>query len=605
MATTISTGVTTTPVTPTTTAQAATNKTYSGTLAQPTSGQAIKWTLENGTLTLQAGTPPKFSWDDEADSLINTTEKGRLLDALSASSPDLTSADFQTMVTSIDITGKIDLQTDASFFFSNFHSVTSYHGLNNLIVSQVNDAAGGFNFLFANNYSLRTFTIPQFADANDHSFRYGFYSDSSLINLDGSQLDTSHISDFGDFALECPNLKTLNLTNFPKVSYYQFISGGSEGTKLRNLTLSPNVNLLLFNTSTWDDQGNDVQIPIGFNAPEISSKFTGKWQAVSPGKVSFNNNDPLTGYQTYDPQGKTYTNQELIDLYTPGATDTPTGNVTYVWEPTDAYRATFNDTNTDNSGSTGTSDNTSSSISSIDTTTTTPDTSKFQSFSVTAIRKVGLYRSENFSTTNRIQWYVKKPQMKRPTFTVIGTAISKNAAMRYHVRDTNRQSSSYGQTGYLTTQAAYVNSTYYQSKPTKITVINPRGINGYSRVTLNKFKKHYIQGTQLNVKKIVTHNQTMRFVLSNGQYITANRHLVITGRYQMPAKVQAKTALNRYKTANLTGRNRHYPKRSHHTFKVLGWDYSHGSSQSTAGTLRYRVASGYISANSRLVKTVK
>ncbi|MDN6453083.1 MAG: DUF5776 domain-containing protein, partial [Lactiplantibacillus plantarum] len=38
-------------------------------------------------------------------------------------------------------------------------------------------------------------------------------------------------------------------------------------------------------------------------------------------------------------------------------------------------------------------------------------------------------------------------------------------------------------------------------------------------------------GTHLRVKKIVKHNLTTRYQLSNGYYITANKKLVTQGTY--------------------------------------------------------------------------
>lgn len=127
-------------------------------------------------------------------------------------------------------------------------------------------------------------------------------------------------------------------------------------------------------------------------------------------------------------------------------------------------------------------------------------------------------------------------------------------------------------------------------------------INGYKTKNLTGKVAHYKQGQVLSVKQIVKHNLTTRFVLSNGQYITANKQLVIAGNYRMPKVVQAKTALNRYSDVNLTKPNKHYSKASHQTFKVLGWDYSWKNDYSRGSALRYRVAGGYISANSKLVK---
>lgn len=91
--------------------------------------------------------------------------------------------------------------------------------------------------------------------------------------------------------------------------------------------------------------------------------------------------------------------------------------------------------------------------------------------------------------------------------------------------------------------------------------------------------------------------------LSNGKYISANKKLVIAGKYTMPKRVQAKTAINRYGTVNLTKKNKHFAKNS--TFTVKGWAYSNANNFRKGDTLRYKVAGGYITANAHLVKTLK
>jgi len=59
-------------------------------------------------------------------------------------------------------------------------------------------------------------------------------------------------------------------------------------------------------------------------------------------------------------------------------------------------------------------------------------------------------------------------------------------------------------------------------------VINKAGVNAYSKKSLTGKRHHYRQGQVLKVKKIVTHNLTTRFVLTNGTYVTANKKLVQT-----------------------------------------------------------------------------
>lgn len=79
-------------------------------------------------------------------------------------------------------------------------------------------------------------------------------------------------------------------------------------------------------------------------------------------------------------------------------------------------------------------------------------------------------------------------------------------------------------------QKGLTNSTYYQNPTKYVTVINPYGIYGYKNPKQMKAVKHYKQGTILRVNKLVKHNLTSRYKLSNGQYITGNRKYVVTGK---------------------------------------------------------------------------
>ncbi|MFD1548607.1 DUF5776 domain-containing protein [Levilactobacillus fuyuanensis] len=223
---------------------------------------------------------------------------------------------------------------------------------------------------------------------------------------------------------------------------------------------------------------------------------------------------------------------------------------------------------------------------------------------LSATKKIGLYSSPDFSSKTLKQWYAKKSRLNRPMFEVIGTATSKTGVKRYQVKDVNSESDTFGQTGYITANTDYMTSAYDTPTDKQITVIGPEGVNAYSQKDLTHQKAHYQQGQVLTIKKVVTQNMTTRFLLTNGTYITANKQLVTTGKQTMPKRVQAKTALNRYGTANLTKRNHHYTKKAHATFKVTGWAYSNANDFSKGDTLRYKVAGGYITANKHLVRAI-
>lgn len=222
-----------------------------------------------------------------------------------------------------------------------------------------------------------------------------------------------------------------------------------------------------------------------------------------------------------------------------------------------------------------------------------------------AVNKVYLYKNATFKKSQRVASYDKKPRINRPMFVVTDYAKSSNGRLRYKVRDVNHVTKNKYRTGYLTTNSKFVVPVYYQSKPKVVTVINPKGVNAYYNKNLTRKVKNYKQGTVLKVKGIVRHNLTTRFILTNGRHITANRKLVITGKYKAAKMVQAKGAINRYSKANLTKRNKHYNKQTKKVFKVKRWEYSQANSTKKHGVLRYQVAGGYITGNSKYVKIIK
>ncbi|KRL74318.1 hypothetical protein FD08_GL001810 [Lentilactobacillus parakefiri DSM 10551] len=224
---------------------------------------------------------------------------------------------------------------------------------------------------------------------------------------------------------------------------------------------------------------------------------------------------------------------------------------------------------------------------------------------VYAVKKIGLYNAKNFSKANRQTWYVQKPRIYRPMFVVTGYTRDAKGHLRYQVRDVNHLTKNRHETGYITADWQSVRPVYYAKRHSTMTVISPQGVNGYKWANLTGKIKKYRQGTTLKVKKVVTHNLTTRFVLTNGQYITGNRKLVEMGHRTFPVKVQAKGTINRYANFGLTKRNQHYAKKVHKVFKVYGFDYSQGNSVIRHGTLRYRVTGGYITGNVKYIKIIK
>ncbi|MFD1454571.1 DUF5776 domain-containing protein [Levilactobacillus lanxiensis] len=255
------------------------------------------------------------------------------------------------------------------------------------------------------------------------------------------------------------------------------------------------------------------------------------------------------------------------------------------------------DTNTSGSNSASANSSSESSVTSESSSATTNQSTSKRPTVIYATKKIGLYRTPNFSTKTRQAWYAKQPRIYRPMFEVTGYAQSTKGTPRYLVKDVNHESKTYGKTGYVTTKSAFVQSVYYQQKLSKITVIAPNGVNAYKNKDLSRQTKHYRQGQTLAVVRKVIHNLTTRYVLKDGHYITANRKLVQSGRVTMPKTIKTKTQVNRYRDVNLKHLLKRYRKGT--KLAVKGWDYSRN------GTKRYKVANGYVTANAKLVQVIK
>ena len=218
--------------------------------------------------------------------------------------------------------------------------------------------------------------------------------------------------------------------------------------------------------------------------------------------------------------------------------------------------------------------------------------------SVNAVKRIGLYRTATFSKKSRLAWYAKMPRTRQPQFVVIGTAVSKNGHLRYKVRDVNHGSKTYGLTGYITARKTYVQPTYYRTaaKSKLVTVLNPRGIDAYATARLTGKATTYRQGTVLRVKRIVHYHLTTRFQLTTGKYVTANKQWVQNGRFVQAKRIHVQRGAKVYRDVNLhqvgtriTGTT---PQ------QVLGWNYTNN------GTLLYRVAGGYIPADTVIQRTL-
>lgn len=167
----------------------------------------------------------------------------------------------------------------------------------------------------------------------------------------------------------------------------------------------------------------------------------------------------------------------------------------------------------------------------------------------------------------------------------------------------NHHSKTAGMTGYITANWKYVRPVYYHSLHQTITVINPNGVNEYQNKNLTGKVKNFKQGTQLKVKGFVTHNLTTRYQLTNGNYVTANRKLVIVGKWEQPTKIKVKKTIYRYHNANFGKRISKVKQGT--VLKVKKRTYSKSYSLTSFGTKRYQVAGGYVTGNSAYVRIIK
>ncbi|MCH4165112.1 MAG: BspA family leucine-rich repeat surface protein [Lentilactobacillus diolivorans] len=383
-----------------------------------------------------------------------------------------------------------------------------------------------------------------------------------------------------------------------------------KGTLTINVTDKSTLSLK-YNTDTitvgqaWkpEDAFKNATDTKGNNLAFKDVKVTATYGNNKPVKDLSNLNTTAGTYTVHYINGSAEKDLKLI-VQTPSTPSTPTTPTTPTTPVTPSTPTTSSSSSSSSStSSTSSSTPTSSSSSSSSSNTSLPSYAAAKGTVVYSINKIGLYKSTNFSATNRSAWYMKKPRVYRPMFVVTGYARSANGILRYQVRDVNHLSKTDGQKGYITASRKYVRPVYYATEHSTVTVINPRGVNAYRKANLVKKARSYRQGTVLHVKRIVTHNLTARYVLTNGDYITANRKLVNMGRHKQVKSVKTKRALNRYNNANFTKKNHTIAK--NRALKVYGYDYSQKNSVTKHGALRYRVAGGYITANTKYVRAYK
>ncbi|WP_125763753.1 BspA family leucine-rich repeat surface protein [Levilactobacillus mulengensis] len=442
--------------------------------------------------------------------------------------------------------------------------------------------------MFAEMKNLQSLNLKSFETKQVQDFSRMFNNDTSLKRLDLANFETdSALSDpydksggfygllemfAGDSQLASLDISKFKVTFDAKASQYTYTLDMFNGDDaLRRLVLGPKMQFYAKDTlkheGIWIDSEQNPQL----SPVPVTATTTGKWQAVGTGTEA-------------NPLGARYTSDGLIAAYT--GNHRPAGRQVYVWEPvnrpvhpvTPPVQPPLPPVQP--------------------APEPTPGADVFVGSSLTAVRPLGLYRQLTFTSRQRLTWYKRQPRGRQPQLVVIGRRLSRHGRPRYRVRDVNHQSPTYRLTGYVTAQPAYVQPTYYspRQRARVITVINPRGVNQYHHATLTGKVRHVRQGQQLRVKRLVRHHLTTRFYLTNGQYVTANRQLVQTGRQSYPQRIRTKRAIVLYRDVNCQQRKRRVP--AGRRLVVRGWDFS------DHGTRRYRVAGGFVTANPRFVQRI-
>jgi len=530
----------------------------------------VTWTLTaDGTLHLGAG-----QMGEPENLIANAGQMATQIVLAQGGTPTAaTTQSAADLVTSVVLDGKVVAPKNAINLFRQFRNVTAYKNLNRLDTSQSTNISGMFA---VNNFDgqVTSLDLSSFDTSHVTSLDWLFYGQSQLSQVDVSQFDTSQVKSMtsmfnGDNALTSVDFAAGTFANLANAMFV-FGSSGIQTVKLPKF--APPVS---FSSSYMFANANNLsELTLGpatlfrgngtaLRNAKADEQYTGLWQAVESGT-------------TQNPLGEKFATGDAITAQYMTGGDRPTTVETYVWEPVDRVilpPVTPDDTAApvtvrylDEQGKSLADDQTLSGklgaaytaeqmtfdgyklaktegqVSGTFSKSAQTVTFHYEPDLVTggggatvvpmrgvvyATKKIGLYRTKNFSDNSRQMYYTKKSRTQRPMFVVTGYVTPKAGNKRYKVRDVNHHSKTAGKTGYITAKKTYVSSVYYAKKQAKIKVINAKGINGYQKVALTGKSVHYRKGQVLKVKKIVKYRQTTRFVLTNGKYVTANKKLVI------------------------------------------------------------------------------
>lgn len=538
-------------------------------LTQGKFGTVNFYLTDGGDLHLGAGEFPEY------EVTPGDSGRGQLLQAVARAyynSSNLLLNDLDNMaelITRVIFDDEVVAAVDASNTFARLKRVKTYVGLSRLNTSQTTN----MSYMFSSNFQVTTMDVSKFDTRQATNMAGMFASNYQLQELDVSNFITDKVTAANVMLLSTQSLKFID---FKKATFAAMTSSAqmiaNAGVEVLNLPVfDPQNNA----ASVLYDSRNLRQLTLGpraqqgkfYNAtnPPKNEIYTGKWQIVGEGTITnplgekFNagheigKRDPTLVLNEPDTYVWEPVNRVLPPVtpppITPPVEDSQPVTVQYLDERgqrladdvnlTGELGATYQATSLNFSGYKLTR----TVGEPVGTFKTTPQRVRFHyvpdlvtggdgdgiaplATVVYATKKVGMYRHKTFSTTARQHWYAKQKRHARPMFVVTGFATSKQGNLRYKVRDVNHRSKTAGKVGYITANRHYVVPVYYAKKQAKVRVINPRGVNGYRQKSLKGKQQHYRQGQQLRVKKIVKYRQTTRFILTNGQYVTANKKLV-------------------------------------------------------------------------------
>lgn len=482
------------------------------------------------------------------------------------------------LVKRVILDGKIKTAANAGTLFGELPNVQEFVNLDQLDTA----AATDMHSMFYQDSAVTSLDVSHFDTSHVTVMNNMFYQNTALTSVDVSNFNTDNVVNISSMFFGAANLDEIDFKNgtFSKLVNAPFMVNASGITKINLEKFAPPASFTgyaMFNYSKKIQQitlgpdsywGSTLTSHPGLNdAQEIPDESTGLWQAVGSGTLQ-------------NPLGQEFsTGNDITDLYRKGDNN-PTGVETYVWQPVNRViepttppvtppttsqaqpvtvryldeqgKQLANDqVLTGNVGETYQADQLSFAgyrLNQTDGQANGTFTNQAQTVTfryqrslqsggdaagiapvasvVYATKKIGLYSGKNFSKQTVKHWYSKQKRANRPMFVVTGIAESKQGNLRYKVRDVNHHSKTAGKTGYITAKASYVAPVYYAKKQAKIKVLST-GLNGYRQKALKTKVKHYRKGQVLKVKKIVAHNKTTRFQLTNGQYVSANKKLVI------------------------------------------------------------------------------